>query len=73
MAIVERRTEVVGISPNEAATTRLVGAILLGQNEAWAAQRARNPTLEWVVERRNASEHKSARQDQDQGALPDCI
>ena len=43
---IKRRTEVVGIFPNEAAITRLIGAILLEQNDEWAVQRARYITLE---------------------------
>jgi putative transposase len=46
---IKRRT----IFPNEAAITRLVGAILLEQNDEWAVQRARYMTLETIAPMRD--------------------
>jgi len=45
---VKRRSDVIGIFPNDAAIIRLVGALLLEQNDEWAIQR-RYVTLETLA------------------------
>ncbi|VIO69886.1 hypothetical protein CI41S_21330 [Bradyrhizobium ivorense] len=46
---IKRRTEVVGIFLNEDAIVRLIGAILLEQNDEWAVQRDHYMTLETIA------------------------
>ena len=46
---IKRRTDVVGIFPSDDAILRLLGALLLEQNDAWAVQRPRHMTLETIA------------------------
>jgi transposase-like protein len=46
---IKRRSDVVGIFPNEDAVKRLIGALLLEQNDEWATQRTRYMTLETIA------------------------
>ena len=46
---IKRRTDVVGIFPNDEAIFRLVGSIVLEQNDEWVVQRGRYMTLETMA------------------------
>jgi transposase-like protein len=46
---IKRRTNVVGIFPNEAAITRLIGALIMEQSEEWVVQRGRYMSLETLA------------------------
>jgi len=46
---IKRGGEVVGIFPNEDAAIRLIGALLLEQNDEWDVQRARHMSMETIA------------------------
>ena len=46
---IKRRTRVVGIFPNDAAITRLVGAVLLEQDERWQLEDRRMVSAETMA------------------------
>ena len=46
---IKRRTDDVGIFPNEDAITRRIGALLLEQNHEWTVQPGRYMSLETIA------------------------
>lgn len=53
--LISRRSDVVAIFSNEGASDRLVGALLIEQNDEWAACRACSMSLEQIAGLRDDS------------------
>jgi len=47
---IKRRSEMVGIFPNEDAVVRLIGTLRLEQNDDWAVQHARHMSLKTIAQ-----------------------
>ena len=58
LAEIKRRTDVVGIFPNEDTITGLVGAVLLELNDEWAVS-SRNATLASIAPARRQSDRQA--------------
>ncbi len=65
---VKRRADVVGIFPNEASITRLIGAVLLEQNDEWLLQ-CRYMQIEGMAELTLPTARRRARQTSTYGRL----
>jgi len=68
-AVIKRRTRVVGIFPNDAAITRLVGAVLLEQDEHWQLEGRRMFSLD-SMEAIPPSAEALPETDQERAAMP---
>lgn len=58
MREIKRRTDVVGIFPNDASADRLIGAQLMECHEHWACERSRYLNLEQYEECMGESEKR---------------
>jgi hypothetical protein len=65
---VKRRADVVGIFPNEASITRLIGAVLLEQNDEWLLQ-CRYMQIEGMAELNTADDRRRSGETSTHGGL----